>query len=681
MRKLLLSATFAFTLLATTNTFAQQGFGTNQPDKSAAVDIVSSKRGLLIPRVALTATDSNSLSVGEITAPANSLFVYNTATAGTGATAVTPGFYYWERTDTIDKDAWQGKWVRFVSTNQEKSVVVDAGENVKVEPTIIGNSTTYTVGVKGGSKTGQVLVTKVTGAGATAVTTTEWVNPESFVQDAIFAENGLTYVPSTVEGDPNIIKLGGALTENTTITTVSGATDPGDNKSLAITGLEEVDTAAHIMVMDANGLLQKMTKEKLFDAKDLTTDGKIVIGATEANNLSGAVLKATALKIKAESLTSTEILNGTIQPVDMQAGGNTTVLVTKSDGTVAWEAQSTLANKDNYNFTAPLAKDTGNDNLTGGKDYNVTIATATDTTLGVVKEAPTNATVNISAAGELSVNGSNVSLSGDVTGTLDATKVVAIQGTGVSATLPEAGQVLKQVGGVWTPSTLTPDDITDGKKLTSTSITVTDDDNKALLQALNIEITPGTVAGQVLTTTGTGADLTTSWGTPNSLVAVNNGLNKNAVTDAIHLGGALIEATTINTQSHEEADKNFTLAITGLTKAPETANKVIVAEAGTGVLRTVDKVVTGTNIEVVGNTDYSVHTPEVVINVTLGNIDQAITFPNAADAPGQVINIKIANTTDTHTGFLEVLDTYGSMPYQGWIVKSNGTAWVIVGRN
>jgi hypothetical protein len=44
------------------------------PDASAMLDIVSSSKGLLIPRVALTATDDE----GPITSPATSLLVYNT---------------------------------------------------------------------------------------------------------------------------------------------------------------------------------------------------------------------------------------------------------------------------------------------------------------------------------------------------------------------------------------------------------------------------------------------------------------------------------------------------------------------------------------------------------------------------------------------------------------------------
>ncbi|MDM1514561.1 hypothetical protein HX055_17735, partial [Myroides odoratimimus] len=107
MKKLILSATVAFTVLTTSNIYAQQGFGTNTPDRSSAVDIVSGKRGLLIPRLELKDTKIAS----PVSKPANALFVYNTATAGD----VTPGFYYWETTDQNDET--KGRWVRFVSSN------------------------------------------------------------------------------------------------------------------------------------------------------------------------------------------------------------------------------------------------------------------------------------------------------------------------------------------------------------------------------------------------------------------------------------------------------------------------------------------------------------------------------------------------------------------------------------
>lgn len=87
-----------FTCLAITVLSRAQNVGINStgatPNASAGLDIDFSNRGLLIPRVALTATNAT----GPITAPATSLIVYNTATAGVGTTAVSPGYYYWNGT-------------------------------------------------------------------------------------------------------------------------------------------------------------------------------------------------------------------------------------------------------------------------------------------------------------------------------------------------------------------------------------------------------------------------------------------------------------------------------------------------------------------------------------------------------------------------------------------------------
>jgi len=84
------------------------------PDASSMLDIVSTSRGLLIPRVALTATNA----AGPVTSPATSLLVYNTATAGTSPNNVTPGYYYWNGT----------KWVALLtSSNTGWSVTGNAG--------------------------------------------------------------------------------------------------------------------------------------------------------------------------------------------------------------------------------------------------------------------------------------------------------------------------------------------------------------------------------------------------------------------------------------------------------------------------------------------------------------------------------------------------------------------------
>lgn len=83
------------------------GIGTATPNASAILDVTATNRGVLVPRIALTATNSNAPVGATVTA---SLLVYNTATAGAGATAVTPGYYYWSGTEWLRlmnrNDAW-----------------------------------------------------------------------------------------------------------------------------------------------------------------------------------------------------------------------------------------------------------------------------------------------------------------------------------------------------------------------------------------------------------------------------------------------------------------------------------------------------------------------------------------------------------------------------------------------
>jgi hypothetical protein len=67
------------------------------PAASAMLDITSTDKGLLVPRVALTAANSAS----PVTSPETSLLVYNTATAGTAPDNVVPGYYYWDGTAWI----------------------------------------------------------------------------------------------------------------------------------------------------------------------------------------------------------------------------------------------------------------------------------------------------------------------------------------------------------------------------------------------------------------------------------------------------------------------------------------------------------------------------------------------------------------------------------------------------
>lgn len=112
--------TVAFILTATASIRVQaQNVGINStggtPDASAMLDVSSTNKGLLIPRVALTATNA----AGPISSPTTSLLVYNTATAGTVPNNVIPGYYYWNGT----------AWIALATAHSSWSLTGNAGSD------------------------------------------------------------------------------------------------------------------------------------------------------------------------------------------------------------------------------------------------------------------------------------------------------------------------------------------------------------------------------------------------------------------------------------------------------------------------------------------------------------------------------------------------------------------------
>lgn len=89
-----------FLLLISFGALSQTGIGTTTPDASAKLDVSSTNKGFLPPRIELTALNSAS----PVTNPATGLLIFNTATAGSIPNQVTPGYYYW--------DGVNAKWVR-----------------------------------------------------------------------------------------------------------------------------------------------------------------------------------------------------------------------------------------------------------------------------------------------------------------------------------------------------------------------------------------------------------------------------------------------------------------------------------------------------------------------------------------------------------------------------------------
>ena len=75
---------------------AQVGIGTTTPSTTAQLDVTSTNRGVLLPRVSLLNVTNGTTPINT---PATSLLVYNTNVAVTGGSGA--GFYYWNGTEWV----------------------------------------------------------------------------------------------------------------------------------------------------------------------------------------------------------------------------------------------------------------------------------------------------------------------------------------------------------------------------------------------------------------------------------------------------------------------------------------------------------------------------------------------------------------------------------------------------
>jgi hypothetical protein len=118
MKKLLFQLLLPFFV---TSAIAQNvGVGTAAPNASAMLDVSATNKGILVPRIAL----ANSSDVATIASPPLSLLIYNTATAGTPALAVTPGYYYWNGS----------KWVSLIVSDNSLKAAWQLGGNGGTSP-------------------------------------------------------------------------------------------------------------------------------------------------------------------------------------------------------------------------------------------------------------------------------------------------------------------------------------------------------------------------------------------------------------------------------------------------------------------------------------------------------------------------------------------------------------------
>jgi hypothetical protein len=141
--------------------FSQMGISQNiaintdgsSPDVSAMLDIVSSNKGLLMPRVSLSSTTD----VATIATPATGLLVYNSNAGITGTGAAGVGFYYnagtttvaaWTKLATSTSTSWNtagnaatDSASNFIGTTDAKSLMIKTNNTRRMNISSVGVTT------------------------------------------------------------------------------------------------------------------------------------------------------------------------------------------------------------------------------------------------------------------------------------------------------------------------------------------------------------------------------------------------------------------------------------------------------------------------------------------------------------------------------------------------------------
>lgn len=196
--------------------YTQIGIQTDNPDASSVLDIVSSDKGLLIPRISLT---SNLSSPSPVTFPASGLLVYNS-----GGNQV-HGFYFWtgsiwkmlkpQEIGDVEGPSFStdNAIARFDGTTgnviQNSSVILDDAANI----TGVNNITTAGFTMPTGAGVDKVLISDASGNG-----TWNEALPLDIEEDDVVIASGINTL--NFEGAVTVVDEGG----NKATVTVSGST-------------------------------------------------------------------------------------------------------------------------------------------------------------------------------------------------------------------------------------------------------------------------------------------------------------------------------------------------------------------------------------------------------------------------------------------------------------------------
>jgi hypothetical protein len=202
MTKITLKSTFLalfISILGNINCNAQVGIGTVTP--VGALDVTSTNEGLLIPRIALSATN-----VATVLTPTISELVYNTFTSALGPNQVAPGYYYWDGSLwtpllsgsstgwTISGNTGTTAGTNFIGTTDAIDFVTKSNNTERLRVTSAGN-----VGI-GITNPISLLEVGSSTSGATSAVTTRTATSVNAFTPATYADYNGGVIQSTYPG-------------------------------------------------------------------------------------------------------------------------------------------------------------------------------------------------------------------------------------------------------------------------------------------------------------------------------------------------------------------------------------------------------------------------------------------------------------------------------------------------
>ncbi|SMP25824.1 hypothetical protein SAMN06265346_1091, partial [Flavobacterium hercynium] len=262
---------------------AQVGIGTSVPNASAQLDVVSTDKGMLIPRVALkSTTDNTTIANGNV----NGLIVFNTQTRAD----VVPGFYYWSA----------NKWNKIIVSEELQNIIVPTTNNLSLSGKELISDVNGVVD--------NVDLTPILQAATTNRLTLNGNNLTSNV-------NGVTSTSTTVGTVAN------SLVGTNIATIVNGVIGtPVDlTPALSAATTHNLNLAGNTLTSDVNGIVRTSptvsSVDNSLNGANLTT---IVNGVTgNAVDLTPALASATTNSLTLNGKDLTSDVNGVASLVDL----------------------------------------------------------------------------------------------------------------------------------------------------------------------------------------------------------------------------------------------------------------------------------------------------------------------------------------------------------------------------